>query len=193
MEVEVWKDILEVGGMYQISNFGRVRSKDRLIVKSNGRKLFMPQKIMSRLVGNQGYLSTYLQYMGKTRGFVIHRLVAKYFLDNPENCDVVKFRIEDKNNCRYDNLYWMSSAQYKKNRKISYHYVDYDEISEQWDVIINNQHFASYSTKQKAETVLNMELERRKYCANAETIYRRNIIPQRVNKFIRNIPVFIYG
>ena len=38
MKNEIWKDIKNYEGYYQISNFGRVRSLDRLIIYSNGKR-----------------------------------------------------------------------------------------------------------------------------------------------------------
>lgn len=193
METEVWKDILEVGGMYQISSFGRVRSKEKVIEKKNGARLLMPERVMNRTKGNQGYLVILFKYMGKVRGFVVHRLVAKYFLDNPENSDVVKFKDGDKMNPHKDNLYWVSSGSYKKCRRLPSNHVAFDELSELWDVIIDKQHFASYDTEEKANTVLKIELERRNHFSSEEAPYRRNIIPQRANKIFRTHSQFIYG
>ena len=37
---EIWKDIPNYEGHYQISNFGRVKSLDRYIISKNGRRIF---------------------------------------------------------------------------------------------------------------------------------------------------------
>jgi hypothetical protein len=39
MEIEIWKDIENYEGFYQVSNLGRIRSLDRIIKRANGRNL----------------------------------------------------------------------------------------------------------------------------------------------------------
>lgn len=45
--VEIWKDIENFEGMYQVSNFGRIRSLARTNVLSNGRKLPIREKMLT--------------------------------------------------------------------------------------------------------------------------------------------------
>ena len=42
---EIWRDIKGYEGYYMVSNLGRVKSLDRYILKSNGRKEFNKGKI----------------------------------------------------------------------------------------------------------------------------------------------------
>lgn len=34
--IEIWKDIKGYEGLYQVSNFGRVKSMDRIIIRKDG-------------------------------------------------------------------------------------------------------------------------------------------------------------
>lgn len=43
--VEVWKDIRGYENLYQVSNFGNVRSLDRNIMRKNGEKLTIHGKV----------------------------------------------------------------------------------------------------------------------------------------------------
>ena len=52
---EIWKDILEYEGYYQISNLGRVKSIDRVIINSKGTKRFYKGKMLSKILNNCGY------------------------------------------------------------------------------------------------------------------------------------------
>jgi hypothetical protein len=193
METEIWKDILEVGGMYQISNFGRVKSKEKVIERSNGGRPVMPERIMKSSRGNQGLLVITLKCMGKNKVFTIHRLVATYFIPNPENCDVVKFKDGDKMNVHVSNLYWISSGKYKSNKSTPNSYVKFDELSEMWDVIVSKQHFASYENKEKAEKVLQQEIIKRNNFNSEVVPLYRSIIPQRARKIFRTQPIFIFN
>ena len=65
---EEWRDVVSFGGVfaeaYQVSNMGNVRSKDRLVVFSDGRKrLYEGQKIKGRK-NCYGYLSVILRFNG---------------------------------------------------------------------------------------------------------------------------------
>lgn len=44
---EVWKDIPEYEGVYQVSNLGRVKSLDRIIIDKNGRKHLCKGRLLS--------------------------------------------------------------------------------------------------------------------------------------------------
>ena len=44
---EEWKQIQGYEGLYEVSNLGRVKSLDRYILKSNGRKEFNKLEVLS--------------------------------------------------------------------------------------------------------------------------------------------------
>lgn len=88
---EVFKDIENYQGLYQISNQGRVYS-----VKRN--KFRIPQKM------NNGYLLVVLYKDGKGKNYLVHRLVAQTFIKNPQNLQEVNHINEDKTDNRVENL-----------------------------------------------------------------------------------------
>ena len=95
--MEIWKDISGYEGLYQISNYGNLRS----LVDKYGRKRIMPRKLQK---SSKGYLQTriYKNHVGKT--VKIHRLVAEAFIPNPNNYPMINHKDEDKtNNCVYLN------------------------------------------------------------------------------------------
>lgn len=75
--VEIWKEIPGWEQYYEVSNFGKIKSKDKNI--SNGRsKRFMPSKLMKFWIDQKGYSKVYLRNPKK---FVyVHRIVALAFL-----------------------------------------------------------------------------------------------------------------
>ena len=106
--MEIWKDIVGYEGMYQVSNMGRVRSLDRIIVYKDGRVWNCKGRILSIHDNGKGYKFVRLSKYGKPKQEYIHRLVATAFIDNQDNLPEVNHKDENKeNNCVY-NLEWCS-------------------------------------------------------------------------------------
>ena len=100
---EIWKDIKGYEGLYQVSNLGRIKScKYNKIMKSNK---------------SDRYLGINLYKNGKPTTFDIHRIVAKTFIDNPNNYPIVNHIDGNKLNNNVDNLEWCTQSH---NVKESY-------------------------------------------------------------------------
>lgn len=124
--VEEWKDIENYEGYYQVSNFGNVKSVDRVVKNINGpleRKL--NGKVMSLKKDRCGYLCVSLTKEGKRKTSLIHRLVAQAFIPNPENKPEVNHIDENKENNLMENLEWVSSEENcnygTRNERLSSH------------------------------------------------------------------------
>lgn len=96
--MEIWKDIKDYEGLYQVSNYGRVRS---LNYRNTGRV-----EVLKSIEEQQGYLQIHLVKNKKRATFKIHRLVAETFIQNPERKPQVNHKDEDKTNNRVENLEW---------------------------------------------------------------------------------------
>lgn len=96
MSKEVWKDIIDYEGLYQVSNLGRVKSLFRY------KRILKPQKDI------HGYLKVGLYKNGKCKLFNIHKLVANAFIENPNNYKYVNHKDENKTNNRVENLEFCS-------------------------------------------------------------------------------------
>lgn len=102
---EVWKDIPGYEGIYQISNFGRVKSLERYVRHCRGGNKIIKEKILKPRVVAEGYLQ--ISLCGNIfKEELIHRLVAKAFIPNPDNLPQVNHKDENKQNNRVDNLEW---------------------------------------------------------------------------------------
>ena len=55
-EQEIWRPVKDYEGLYEVSNFGRVRSCDRMILKSNGVVQNRKSKIRKQVPTRAGYL-----------------------------------------------------------------------------------------------------------------------------------------
>lgn len=96
MSNEVWKDIVDYEGLYQVSNLGRVKSLFRY------KRILKPQKDI------HGYLKVGLYKNGKCKLFNIHKLVANAFIENHKNYKYVNHKDENKTNNRVENLEFCS-------------------------------------------------------------------------------------
>ena len=95
---EVWKDIIEYEGLYQVSNFGNVRR----IYKTK------PCRILIPVNDKDCYQRVSLSKNCNKKNYFIHRLVAKAFVKNPYDYPVVNHKDENKQNNNANNLEWCS-------------------------------------------------------------------------------------
>ena len=99
METEIWKDIDGYEGRYQVSNFGRVKS------------FWHGEHILKPVLLNIGYQQVTLCANGKHELVRVHRLVAKAFVDNPDNKPQVNHINGDKQDNRATNLEWVTASE----------------------------------------------------------------------------------
>ena len=83
---------------YYISNLGEVYSTKGKTMK----------KLKKRT--NCGYYTVNLSQNSITKDFRVHRLVAEYFIDNPNNLESVDHINKDRKDNRIENLQWLSLA-----------------------------------------------------------------------------------
>lgn len=110
---EVWKDVSEYpySQNYQVSNIGRVRSKDHLVkYNKSGSYTFLRGRILKQIISTHGYYHVVLSYKGKTKQFSVHRLVAGAFIENKNNYRFVNHKDENKKNNNVSNLEWCTPA-----------------------------------------------------------------------------------
>lgn len=95
---EIWKDIEEYEGIYQVSNLGRVKRV------TSGR-------ILKEFKITKGYLLVSLYKNGSQSKKLIHRLVAQAFIPNPDDKPQVNHINEDKTNNLVSNLEWTTAKE----------------------------------------------------------------------------------
>lgn len=114
---EVWKPVvlLDNGesyeGLYEVSNMGRVRSLDREVIFSDGRKALYKGKIRILSPNKDGYLQVGLCKNSKQKIISVHRLVAEAFIPNPDNKETVNHINGDKTCNTVFNLEWADRSE----------------------------------------------------------------------------------
>ena len=100
---QVWKDIQGYEGLYEVSNFGNVRSLK-----------FGKIKYLKPADDGNGYNHVILCKNGQKKHFRIHRLVANAFIDNPKNLPQINHKDENKLNNKVENLEWCNNKSNKR-------------------------------------------------------------------------------
>lgn len=103
---EEWRDIRGFAGLYQVSNFGRVRSLGRKVSRRYTSTIILKQYLQPN-----GYLFVRISKDGKYTNKLVHRLVAEAYLPNPDNLPQVNHKDEDKTNNIVSNLEWVSAKR----------------------------------------------------------------------------------
>ena len=72
-------------GIYQVSNFRRVRSLDRVINRKNDSSRRIKGKLLTPTLHTKRYYYVRLGAKGNQKHLYLHRLVAIAFITNPDN------------------------------------------------------------------------------------------------------------
>lgn len=115
--VEEWRPIKEYEGLYEVSDWGNVRSIKRIISflvkgKYEGKRIFEMKMLKKHKIGD--YEAVSLLRNSKSKTFSVHRLVAEAFIPNQDNLPQVNHIDENKANNAAWNLEWCT-AQYNMN------------------------------------------------------------------------------
>lgn len=111
---EQWKVIDDYFGKYEISNFGRIRKLGRLFngLGKSGIKYYEKPIYLQPFDNGHGYKVIGLSKGKNTKkNYYIHRLVAEYFIDNPDNKNNVNHIDYDRSNNNVSNLEWCTQDE----------------------------------------------------------------------------------
>lgn len=93
---EIWKPVVGFERFYEVSNLGNIKS-----LRSG--------KIRKQVPSNQnGYLMIVLCGEDFKRTMTVHRIVAKAFCEQPEGCEFVNHKNENKHDNCAENLEWVT-------------------------------------------------------------------------------------
>lgn len=114
---EIWKDIKEYEGLYQVSNKGNIRSLDR-IVSHNNRKgnRILKGRVLSCWYDKYNYARITLSKNGKVCKYLVHYIVASTFIPNPENKPYIDHIDTNPSNNSIENLRWVTQKENINNK-----------------------------------------------------------------------------
>ncbi|WP_099045145.1 NUMOD4 domain-containing protein [Leuconostoc citreum] len=173
---EQWKDIEEYEGLYQVSNYGEVRSLDRQqthIINGKERTMNLKGKVLSKINTADGYHYVALSKEGNLVPHRISRLVAQAFIPNPDNLPQVNHMDEDRKNNHVGNLEWCT-AKYNNNygnRKAKI----INSLSVMLKVTFKDGSYEVYSSRAEASEKLGISKGSISRWANGHTKCRRGM------------------
>lgn len=147
--MEMWKDIKDYEGLYQVNNYGRIRSLDKLqdfYFFSKGNKngnskelkeVLRPGRFMKTTTNSFGYKCVGLYKNKKVKYSLIHRLVAEAFLIPDSKRKHVNHMDSNPGNNKVENLEWCTPAE---NLEHARKYGGLKDISKK--VFVNNAKLA---------------------------------------------------
>lgn len=107
-EEEIWKACPDFEKI-EVSNWGRVRTIDRVTSSYRGKRL-LKGRVLKQRKGSNGYLILNISINGKQVTKLAHRLVAETFITNLNNLSEVNHKNCIRDDNRVGNLEWCSRS-----------------------------------------------------------------------------------
>lgn len=111
---EIWKDVVGYENIYEVSNFGRVRThEDKVTYTERHGVRKWKQRYLKNKTPNGRDVRVTLWKSGKSKDFLVHRLVAFAFISQIEGKNCINHIDGNPKNNHVTNLEW---CNYKENQ-----------------------------------------------------------------------------
>ena len=107
--MEIWKQVDGYEGMYEVSNYGEVKSVSRYTTGNRHRKL--KEKMLKKHENSFGYWLVALCKNGKAKDFRVHRLVAEAFIPKVFGKPFINHKDGNPKNNNVDNFEWCTQKE----------------------------------------------------------------------------------
>ena len=107
--MEIWKPVKGFEEFYEVSNYGRVRSKDRERKVPFGRRGIQKGKVLKQNTNSKGYLRVPLTDGNCKKYYFVHSLVGEAFVENPNELPVINHKDFNPLNNHAENLEWTTN------------------------------------------------------------------------------------
>ncbi len=154
--MENWKAVPGYEGYYEVSDFGRIRSVERIVNSSsrNGGARRRPAKVLKQKKRSNGYKSVSLCREGEIKDVLVHRAVAAAFCDKPsEAATTVNHKNLHKDDNRALNLEWCTPSENSLHAVRSGAYVKFSGHENRKRIVCVETGYVFPSSYQAAEWV----------------------------------------
>jgi len=163
---EIWKDVKDYEGLYQVSSWGRLKSLARNDARGHARK----EKLLKTPINAQGYESVNLYKNGLMVNVRVHQLVAQEFIGYIRDgflTKIVDHIDNNKLNNRADNLQLVTprfnSSKDVKNKTSKYTGVCFVSRRKKWQAQIKylgvNIFLGHFDSQEDARDAYNHKLK----------------------------------
>jgi len=165
--IEIFIDIKGYEGLYQISNLGRVKSLSKLVNNRYGKLSLKKEKILNPTLSN-GYPHLHLCKEGKSKTFLVHKLMASNFLNHNEKGNKLVVNhinfIRDDN--RLENLEIITNRENTNLKHIEstskFTGVSWNKLANKWTSYIRingvKNHLGYFTDEAQASNAYNLKL-----------------------------------
>ncbi|MDE1374996.1 NUMOD4 domain-containing protein [Bacillus sp. FSL K6-3846] len=111
--MELWRDVKGFEGIYEVSNTGKIRSREGKVTYSvlHGKRIWNSRELRQK-TDKDGYKRVTLYKNKKPYTLLVHRLVAFAFCEKTEGKDLINHIDGNPSNNHADNLEW---CNYREN------------------------------------------------------------------------------